>query len=46
MDQVNEDHDDDGGLGDDQVPQRLEKEEREKQRTQGKGIFDRSFLFW
>ena len=24
----------------------LEKEEREKQKAQGKGIFDRSSLFW
>ena len=42
---MDEDHEDGGdGHGDDQVL-RLEKEEREKQKAQDKGIFDRSSLF-
>ena len=42
---MDKDHDGSDGHGDDQVLG-LEKEEREKQKTQGKGIFDRSSLFW
>ena len=42
---MDEDHYGGDGHGDDQVL-RLGKEEREKQKAQGKGIIDRSFLFW
>ena len=41
VEQVKDDHDDGGGHGDDQVLG-IGKEEREKQKAQGKGIFDRS----
>ena len=43
---MDEDHDGGAGHGDDQVLG-LRKEEREKkQKPQGKGIIDRSSLFW
>jgi hypothetical protein len=42
---MNEDHDGGDGHRDDQVLG-LGKEEREKQKAQGKGIIDRSSLFW
>ena len=43
---MDDDHDDGGGHGDDQVAQSLEKKKKKKKKAQGKGIFDRSFLFW
>ena len=43
---MDEDHDDRGdGHGDDQVLG-LEKKKEKNKKAQGKGIFDRSFLFW
>ena len=42
---MDEDHDGCDGHGDDQVLGHG-KEEREKQKAQGKGIIDRSSLFW
>ena len=44
VEQFKDDHDDGGGHGDDQVVG-LEKEEREKQKAQGKGIFVGAILF-
>ena len=41
---MDEDHDGGDGHGDDQML-RLGKEEREKQKAQGKGIFNRSICF-
>ena len=46
MEQVDDDHDDGGGHGDDQVAQSLEKKKEKNKKAQGKGIFDRSILFW
>ena len=45
VEQIGEYHDGGDGHGDDQVLG-LGKEEREKQKAQDKGIFDRSSLFW
>ena len=42
---MDEDHDGCDGHGDDQVLG-LGKEEREKQKAQGKGIIDSNSLFW
>ena len=42
---MDEDHNGGDGHGDDQVLG-LVKEEREKQKAQGKGEIDRSFLVW
>ena len=42
---MNGGHDGGDGHGDDQVLG-IGEEEREKQKAQGKGIFDRSSLFW
>ena len=46
VEQFDEDHDDGGGHGDDQVLG-IGKEEREKQKwAQGKGDIHRAILFW
>jgi hypothetical protein len=46
VEQVNDDRDDGGGHGDDQVLKALKRRKRKTKWAQGKGIFDRAILFW
>jgi hypothetical protein len=43
---MNDDHDDDGGHGDDQVLQTWKRRKRKTKWALGKGIFDRTILLW
>jgi hypothetical protein len=46
MEQVDDDHDDGGGRGDDQVLKACKTRKRKIKWAQGKGIFGRAILFW
>ena len=46
VDQVDDNQDDGGGHGDDQVLRTWKRRKRKIKWAQGKGIFDRTILFW